>query len=419
MRKAWKIFWFEYRLRVWNWRFLVGLLSGPVLIVLLIVFAGAQLNEMASDASNAMGVVDRSGLIAAAETVLDQKLIELPLSVYPDEQTARKAVDDGAILGYYVLENNFGQNGAARVVLNRQGGVVSKKQFENVVRVALLVNAGYDPQVIWRVVEGAALDYQRLETGVENPAKEDAEQTNTQLVQKLVGMVAVYFLQMFFFMGLNMVSGYVVRIMLEERENRTLEILATSVNPGSLLRTKVFANVTVGLTQVGSWVFLGVAAISLLDGSTRFFGTVDVLRVGLAAVYLMLGIILAASLNSIISSLVSRSQVASMLTGLVTLPIMIPFLVNQAIADQPSSTVAVVLSMIPITAILTMPARLFFALPVWWELAISISLLAAAALLALRLAGWAFHRSIRSGGINVPRFRSRWKRRARGGSHAQ
>ncbi|HZU86160.1 MAG TPA: ABC transporter permease, partial [Anaerolineaceae bacterium] len=366
-----------------------------------------------------LGVVDQTGLIARAEATLDQDLIVSPLSAYPDEESARKAADEGLILGYYVLEDSFAQDGAARLVLQKQGGIMAITQFEDVVRVALLVNSGYDRQKIMRIVSGARIDYEPLDAAAQNLPEDDASRSNAPLILKLAGVVVAFILQFVFFMGINMVNGYVIRILLEERENRTLELLATSVPTRTLLSSKFLANTMVGLTHVLTWVVLGGLAIVLLSGSTKIFASVDLLRVVLVVLYLILGFIFVGGLNSMIASLVPKPQLASMLTGLITLPTMIPFLATQAIADQPGSTLAIVLSMIPVTAIQAVPVRLIFAIPPWWELLISITLLAAAAYLAMRLASWAFQRSIRSGGASLVRIKPFWRRRARGGSHAK
>jgi ABC-2 type transport system permease protein len=419
MRKIWKIFWFEYRQRVWNWRFLVGLLSGPAVMVLIGLFAGARLSDLGSEETNAMGVVDRSGLIAQAEQALNQDLISSPLYEYDSEEAALKAVDQGKILGYYVLEDTFLQDSAARLVLNKQGGIIAKVQLEKVIRAALLVQAGYEPQSVVRLVDGASIDYEPLDLAAQGLPEDDAGRSNAPLAKQFLTVVLAYVLQFVFFFGITMVNGYVIRILLEERENRTLELLVTSISPRRLLTAKIFANMMVGLTHVVTWVILGVGAVILLTGSAKFLANVNFLQVFLIILYLFLGIVLIAGVNSAIASLVVKPQLASMLTGLVTLPTMIPFLATQAMADQPGSSLSVVLSMIPVTAIQAVPVRLLISTPPWWEILISLLLLAVSAWGVLRLAGWAFQLSIRSGGASPIKFKPFWKRTARGGSRAQ
>ncbi len=402
MRKIWKILCFEYRQRVWNWRFLLGLLSGPAVMVLIGVFTGARLSALSSIDTNAMGVVDHSGLIAQAEHSLGQVLIVEPLFSYESEDAAREAVDAGSILGYYVLEDTFAQDGAARVVLQKQGGVTSQMQFIGVVQTALLVNAGMNPLAVMRIVDGGSIDYEALPDASGTLPEDNRENSNVTLVMHLANMIIAYVMQFVFFFGITMVNGYVIRILLEERENRTLELLATSTEPRRLLLGKIIANIVVGLTHVVTWIVLGVAGIALLTGSAKFLSYINFVQVGLIALFFLLGTIFVAGVNSTIASLVPKPQLASMLTGLVTLPTMIPFLATQAISDQPGSPLAIVLSVFPVTAMQAMPVRLVLGSPPWWEILISFLLLAGSVWGVLRLAGWAFQLSIRNGGRTTP-----------------
>jgi ABC-2 type transport system permease protein len=195
--------------------------------------------------------------------------------------------------------------------------------------------------------------------------------------------------------------------------------LATSIEPRHLLVGKIIANILVGLTHVVTWIVLGVLAIAVFSGSARFLSYTNIVQVGLIAAFFLLGTVFIAGLNSTIASLVPKPQLASMLTGLVTLPTMIPFMATQAISDQPGSPLSVVLSMFPVTAVQAMPVRLLLGSPPWWEILISFLLLAVSVWGVLRLAGWAFQISIRNGGKNMIRLKPFWKKTTQRGSHAQ
>ncbi len=60
---------------------------------------------------------------------------------------------------------------------------------------------------------------------------------------------------------MNISGGYLLQAVVEEKENRTMEIVITSISPTQLMSGKVIGNLGVGLTQLLIWILFGVIGI--------------------------------------------------------------------------------------------------------------------------------------------------------------
>ncbi|MDD5289462.1 MAG: ABC transporter permease [Dehalococcoidales bacterium] len=173
-------------------------------------------------------------------------------------------------------------------------------------------------------------------------------------------------------------SGYLLQGLVEEKENRVMEILLSSVSSGQLLLGKIIGLGAVGLVQIIIWL---ISANFLLRMASSSFGNViGALQVTpdfwiLGIIYFVLGYLLVAIINSVIGAVTSTARESQQLTPLIVIPIMIPLYFMGLIMAYPDSVVVKILTFIPLTAPITVIARLGLSeIPVW-ELAVSILIL--------------------------------------------
>jgi ABC-2 type transport system permease protein len=225
-----------------------------------------------------------------------------------------------------------------------------------------------------------------------------------------------------FMMMLGFGGGYLVLAIVEEKENRTMEIMATSTSPGQLIGGKVLGLIGVIVTQVSVWaLFIGAAAI--IGG--RVFNapflqdlSIHVPSLLILLVTFALGFIMYAAFMTAMGSTFAEAQEAQQISGLFILPNVIPWWLTMLIIENPNNPLAVALTLFPLTAPTTLSLRLTFEQVPLWQPAIAIALLALSAWGAVWLAGRAFRLGMLRYGkrLNLRELLGR-PARAAGGSH--
>ena len=181
----------------------------------------------------------------------------------------------------------------------------------------------------------------------------------------------------------------VMRSVLEEKNNRVVEILISSVKPFELMMGKILGVTGVALVQFGVWVVMIFASVMTLGSSNVGIvsGVVEVqmvlsalsqLNYGLIlfvfVIYFLLGYLFYSAMYAAIGSAVDNETETQQFTLFAILPMMLGFYGSITIMNNPDGPMSFWLSMIPFTSPIAMLARIPFDVPVW-ELALSIGIL--------------------------------------------
>ena len=235
-----------------------------------------------------------------------------------------------------------------------------------------------------------------------------------------IGYIAGFLIYMFVFIYGTMV----MRGVMEEKSNRIVEVIISSVKPFQLLFGKIIGIGLVGLTQIAIWLILGTA---ITTGITAFIGqgstetvaqaqsimgnqmgqmgaavpieknmTIEIIElIGNLNIPLIIfslffyfigGFILYASLMGAIGSAADSDEDAQQLMLPVTMPLIFSIIILFAVAKNPEGSLAFWASMIPLTSPVTMMVRIPFGVPVW-EIVLSMTLLIATILGTIWMAG--------------------------------
>ena len=226
-----------------------------------------------------------------------------------------------------------------------------------------------------------------------NEEAEDSSSSST--VSYFIGMIMSLLLYMF----LLLYGQLVMTSIIEEKNNRVLEIMVSSIKPGQLMMGKILGIGAVALTQVMIWGVLIVSMSAFVLPAilpAEILGEVNAFNAGslnastanndiemLQAlsiisnvgyvlnifIYLILfllgGFLFYAAMNAAIGSAVDNVQDASQLQSVVMIPIILGLVMSMSIINDPNSTFATVLSMIPFTSPMTMMTRIPFGIPTW------------------------------------------------------
>jgi len=267
--------------------------------------------------------------------------------------------------------------------------------------------------------------------------QEDNQSKYTAGVGLAVGGIMTFLL---FFMVL-MYGQMVMRSVMEEKTNRIVEVMMSSVRPFDLMMGKIIGAGLVGLTQVVAWVVLSglvsflvplvvgfdpaqmqapVAASGetidpemVQDTGMRIMAELSKqnwpLLIGAFVVYFLGGYFIYASMFAAVGSAMGDDMgEGQSLTLPATLPLILAFyIVSMAGWRNPDSGLMVFASIFPLFSPIAMPFRLAFN-PPWWQVAISLSLVIASAVFFVWLAGRIYRVGILMYGKKVT-MKEMWK----------
>lgn len=378
MTKFWRVVRHEYLRHVLRRRFLFALLSVPMVILaiaLVIVFQIRSESDLTP-----VGYVDRSGVLndpvsAPAPAPADQPV---PISAYPDEAAGRAALASGEIQALYLLPEDYLSTGEVRLIMQEEPSDAAQDHFEEFLIVNLL--EGEDPAVTERVVEGAQFTVRTLD-GRREMSEREWFNIFLPFITGLAFIIAIF-----------TSSGYLMQAVVDEKENRTMEVLITSVSPFQLMGGKVVGIIGVGLTQILIWS--AAALVGVLVGR-NYFEALGSVRLSLDSVawmaaVLLPGYVMVAGLMAAVGATVTEAREGQQISGLFTLPIMIPYWFVGVMLTQPNGPVSLALSFFPLTAPVALSIRLGITVIPLWQLLLNWLVLALSALGAMWLASAAF-----------------------------
>jgi ABC-2 type transport system permease protein len=381
MAKFWRVFAYEYLRHVKRKRFIFAVVSLP--LFLIVIMGVSILSASLSLDLRPVGYVDDAGLLAGAPAPTDNGLRLVKLQRFEDEASAAAALEARRIQGYYILDPSYLETGAVQLVADDSLDRPIENQFARYLRSQLVQSQ--PPEIRALLMNGI---------DIEVVALDDPEQTEgpASFLQMLLPIVA----GILFVMVINTSGGYLLQAVVEEKENRTIEIVITSVSPGQLMAGKIIGNLSVGLTQLLIWLLFPLLGFLVMRAYSPL---VQGLYLEAEFVWLLLltlvpAFILIAALMATIGATATEAREAQQIAGLFTLPVVAPYWFFVPLMTDPHGTLALGLSLFPLTAPVSLPLRAAFADVPLWQSALSISLLWLCAGMALWLAGRAFRQGM-------------------------
>jgi ABC-2 type transport system permease protein len=173
-------------------------------------------------------------------------------------------------------------------------------------------------------------------------------------------------------------STYLLQGLGEEKENRLIEILLSSVSARQLLTGKVLGIGAAGLVQVAVWAISAPLLLNLASSSIGgFISTIQLPAdfIVLAVVYFILGYLLFSVISASIGAVSSNSREGQQLIGVFTIPLLIPLWFTSLIMFFPDNPVWVFFTVFPLSAPVEVIMRLGVADIPAWQLVASIAVL--------------------------------------------
>jgi ABC-2 type transport system permease protein len=379
MNKIWLVFKYEYTRHVLRKRFLVALLSMPLFIG--VIMAISIVASLASINRSPVGYIDQSGMFTDLKQKDPSKSlfeVEVKFIPYTDMAQADTDLHSKKIQAYYVIEPDYEQTGKAHLIYMVKPANSIQSNFEDLIRQKIM--ASQPTVILHRLADGSHLTI------------ESADGTRKMGEGDWFNLVLLFCSGILFIVVVFTSSGYLMQALVEEKENRTMEIIVTSVSPEQLMAGKVLGNLCVGLTQLLVWMGCIVIAILIGQQSVTWMQNIEISRETILIFVLIMlpGFVMVAGLMAMLGATVTEAREAQQWTSLISLPVVAPYWLFGAISGNPNGGLSVGLSLFPLTAPVTLSIRMAIAIIPIWQIILSSALLILCAVGAIWLAARAF-----------------------------
>ena len=207
---------------------------------------------------------------------------------------------------------------------------------------------------------------------------------------------ATFVMTVLLFMAMNTYGAMVLTGVVEEKSSRVVEVLLARMPPRNLLAGKIAG---IGLLGFGQFALTAIAALIAINVVDTF--DVPAVRSSVLAwlvAWFVLGFAFYATVFGALGSLASRIEDTQSVAGPLSLLMLLAYFVAFATIGSPDTTWARVVSFLPPTAPLSMPARMAMSEPAWWEPVAAAGLTLAAIFGLVRLGGRVYTNAILHGG---------------------
>ncbi|MDD4515056.1 ABC transporter permease [Massilibacteroides sp.] len=388
----------EYLRRVSKKSFLLLTFLMPILMVAM-VFIPLWLSSIKGDDVHNIAVIDNTGKYAALfQDTENYRFVQSEKSLEDYRNS-----DNKEIYAFLSITDDLLQNPTAATLYSEKqipgelsrliNQVISKELEEEKM-------ASFNIPNLKEIIKESKInfDVQTIKWGTDGK-----ESKSSSMVASITGMVFTLLIYMF----IMIYGGMVMQGVMEEKTNRIVEVIISSVRPFDLMMGKIIGICFVGLTQLFLW---GILTTALLFGSQLIFGggispdmvtvngmaqqgtnvsanmmnnpeifeiinTINFVQLGIFFVLFFIGgYLLYASLFAAIGSSVDSQEDTQQFMMPITVLMIFALYAGIYSMENPDGPLAFWCSLIPLTSPIVMMIRLPFDVP-YWQLALSIALL--------------------------------------------
>ncbi len=355
-----------------------------VLTVINLAQSGSPSNNGSDPPSEQLqveGFIDQAGLIRAVPTDLPQGI----LIEYSDEDQAALALSAGRIAAYYVVPADYVETGELVYVHPTLNPLADDRQ-DWIMRHTLLFNLlGQDVEIMDRMLNPMLVeetDRSLQGTGTAGDCARPGADCNDSPFVRLLPM----FIMVFFFVAFTNGAALLIRSVAGEKENRLIEILASSVDPLQLMTGKILGLGIATLIAFAAWVLAAGAALRLSQPNLPVGFEIPGNFLPWAIVFFLLGFTMYASMMAGVGALVPNIKDTTKASWFVIGPMMVGYMFGIFTMEQPHGPLMTFLSLFPVTSPINMVQRLTTGAVPAWQPPVAAVLLGIAVFLAVKTA---------------------------------
>jgi ABC-2 type transport system permease protein len=394
----------EYLSRVKKKSFIIMTILGPLLMATLMI-APVLIAKYADDDVNRILIVDEKPELFT--TTMPNSVSVIFENTRLSLDSAKKQFDKEKYYGILYMPADIVRNpGGAMLFTQKQANLSVTEYIESTLEKQI-----EEDKLKAEGIKKETLD--AIKTSVDLKTLTFKGEENSAALASAVGLIGALLIYLFVFLyGVQVMRGVI-----EEKTNRIVEVIISSVKPFELMMGKIVGIALVGLTQFLLWIILtfgittvassmlmnskmdvqkiaakqtpasldpeamkelGVNAEKKPEGMEKVFMYIDNINFPLIVacflIYFLGGYLLYSALFAAIGAAVDNETETQQFMLPVTIPLILAFVVAQSVIQNPDSTMAFWFSIIPLTSPVVMMVRIAFGVPAW-ELTLSISLL--------------------------------------------
>ncbi len=405
----------EYLTRVKKRSFLLLTFLGPLFFAALMIAPSLlMLRSEKMESKKAIVVLDESGMFDGKIENTDANTF-IYEDINANVDSLKKFVFDGIYDAFlYIPSTSLNIPVNAKLYSDKQIPMTLsshiEREMKQVVEHQKLLASGIDPDIVKASKTSINVSTIRMD-------EESGEKTSYAELEYIIGLV----LALVIYFAIFLFSNQVLRGVIEEKTNRIIEVIISSVKPFELMMGKIIGIALVGLTQFLLWIVLTIGiyfvASGLLIGPevlspsgtvmteeisqiTETTGGEDIMleavnmvqSINFGAIlwsflfYFVFGYLLYAALFAAIGGMVDNETDSNQFSTVVSLPLIIAIVCAPTMVNNPDSSLGLWLSMIPFTSPVSMMIRIPFGVP-YWQIAVSLIILVLTFIMITWIAG--------------------------------
>lgn len=290
-------------------------------------------------------------------------------------QEAANRLSNASIQEYYSVPSSWPASpNVQRIEAGAKGGgidALARQDREEALLGAVLRNALLDAGQVPPAIAAR----------IQLPAVISAVDQNGQPVSSgsiVASFLLPYAFTLLFVMSIFITSGYLLQSVTEEKENRVVEIVLSSVPALPLMGGKILGLGAAGLTQVVIWVATTLVTLPLLNQKLSIDVQISPLTLVLAVIYFALGYIAFGAIFAAIGAVAPGAREAQQYAGFFGFLAVVPLIFSSVFLTDIQSPIVWVLSLIPLTTPATMLQVLVLSdSPPWLQIVLSMTVLVA------------------------------------------
>jgi ABC-2 type transport system permease protein len=382
MKKALTILKHEFIHTVKRKSYILITVSVPLLMILgFVIYDGIQRWSKPSEPEAiTIGYVDQSGIFDDYHSQGD-----ITFDEHDSDASAKSALLASDIDSYIIIPSNYLDTGlVVRFTMSREMEMPQStvKSIEGFLLDNLLAGT-VSEQNLARAKTPMISGSVRLDASGEIDTGQDP----------VLAFVVPYIFAFLFMFSILFTSGYLLQSVSEEKENRVIEILLSSVSSSQLLVGKVLGLGSAGLLQIAIWLGSVAAAAKFASVSIPFFSDLSIPAATLliGVLYFVLGYLLLATIFAAIGSIVRTAREGQSWSSIITVPATaVPMMLMYLITTNPTHVVSRILTLFPLTAPITSMIRISGGTMSAWEIASSLLILLCSVALLMWMAAKIF-----------------------------
>lgn len=373
MEKMLKIVIYELK-RHMNKQFFIMTLVFPLIIVMFSLLP-QFLGGIERSEERVIAVVDEVSIFSNLEQALqgtDFKVIEKEASI----ETLAELVEEGTIFGFMLLKEEYLAQNEVHFYskdpdLSGRGQVLSNT-FQSLIMQKRLQEAGVPFEKQGEILQ--PLSFVEFSIGGEEwgPAS----------------FIAPFAMILILAISMTNTGSMLFYGVINEKKERMVEIVLSSVDALSLMRGKIIAYTILGLMQLLIWLAAALTAINFFFRDIPILNYISLNELPFFVLVFIMAYIFFAALFAAVASTMEDAQSAQGMTGLIFVLPMLPVFFMTPVMFNPNGIIARLITYLPIPGGL-MLRMAFTSVPIWERL-VSLIVLALTTLLLAYLGGKIF-----------------------------